>query len=138
MMDVEFPVSIKESEQSFLIFKNRLQNWFSTNFTWNHYMICDIMSSLNHDFARITSYIFKGKGKFGSRVPSGLLLQKFSNEIDKGSCTNHLDRIWGIFDLPSPYVDQFSKCCGFLSIPSFLFAHVVCTRPPMDLGFLHL
>ena len=26
-----------------------------------------------------------------------------------GLCTNHVDRIWGIFDPPPPFVDTFTK-----------------------------
>ena len=30
--------------------------------------------------------------------------------IDKGLCTNHVDRTWGIFDPPPPpFVDTFTK-----------------------------
>ena len=31
------------------------------------------------------------------------------NIQNKGLCTNHVDRIWGIFDPPPPFVDTFTK-----------------------------
>ena len=37
------------------------------------------------------------------------LISTYSFFFHKGACTNHVDKIWGIFDPPLTFVDTFTK-----------------------------
>ena len=62
------------------------------------------------DFVFVSFFaIWKISFCFGTPCTVGIIYSLYTNIFVLGACTNHVDRILGIFDLPPPYVDTFTK-----------------------------